>query len=427
MRVFLFILLVFPFFADAQIDYDKYFTSESLRIDFYRNSGENNEQFENLVFKKELYWSGNPNKTIEPFDYGEYKIELRDSASNELIFTYSYSSLYYEFLFTEESSIRSKRFEETVRMPFPKNTIQITFKFRNQNNNKWVDEYQLFFSPQKEDIERVSLSKTPEVRKIHSGGDYKNSLDIAFLADGYSEAEILKFFSDSERISNYLLNCLPFKERNQNINIWAVYTDSEHSGINDPIKNEIKNTALGLTFSTFDSDRYLMTENIFKVRDLASAVPYDHIVIIANTRKYGGGGIYNFYATCPSDNYFADYLLIHEFGHSFGGLADEYYTSDVSVVDFYDLKLEPWEPNITSLVNFDSKWKDLISAETPVPTPSRKKYSNEVGVFEGGGYVEFGIYRPYIDCSMKSSRYNNFCPVCNRSLMMIIDYYVDND
>lgn len=426
MRILILFFTVISLSLSSQIEYDKYFTTETLRIDFYRNSGENNNQFDSLVFKKELYWSGNPNKTIEPFDYGEYRVEVKEIETNKLLFTYSYSSLYHEFIFTEESKLRSKRFEETVRTPFPKVAVDISFYFRNQNTGRWIREHSIIFNPQFENVERVKLVNTPIISKIHSGGDYRKSLDVVFLADGYQEDEKQKFIDDSERISKYLLNCQPFNNRNQDINIWAVFMPSEDSGINDPLSKIEKNTFLELNFSTFESDRYLMTESIFKTRDLASSVPYDQIVIIANTKKYGGGGIFNFYATCPSDNYLTNYLLIHEFGHSFGGLADEYYTSDVSVVDFYNLKIEPWEPNITSLINFDLKWKEMVSSETPIPTPARKKYSNEVGVFEGGGYVEFGIYRPYIDCSMKSAKYDNFCPVCQASLVKVLNYYVDN-
>jgi hypothetical protein len=160
------------------------------------------------------------------------------------------------------------------------------------------------------------------------------------------------------------------------------------------------------------------------VRDVAANAPYDAICVIANSKVYGGGGIYNFYALFTSDNQYADYVFVHEFGHSFAGLGDEYYDSSVAYENFYDLNYEPWEPNLTTLVKFDTKWKDMLPLGTPVPTPENEKENIKLGAYEGGGYVTKGIYRPSYDCSMKSISYNNFCPVCRRSIELMIQSYL---
>jgi hypothetical protein len=106
-------------------------------------------------------------------------------------------------------------------------------------------------------------------------------------------------------------------------------------------------------------------------------------------------------------------------------LADEYYTSDVAYQDFYSLDVEPLDPNLTTLVDFDSKWKDMVENGTPIPTANTEKYEDVLGAFEGGGYVEKGIYRPKQDCTMKSIVVDNFCPVCKRAIVQMIDFYTE--
>ena len=128
------------------------------------------------------------------------------------------------------------------------------------------------------------------------------------------------------------------------------------------------------------------------VHDMAADVPYDYLIILVNSSRYGGGGFYNFINVCTADHKLSSNVFVHEFGHGFGGLADEYYTSEVAFEDYYNLKVEPWEPNLTTLVDFDSKWRDLVDPSTPVPTPREGKYNSIVGVYEGGGYTSRGIF-----------------------------------
>jgi hypothetical protein len=183
------------------------------------------------------------------------------------------------------------------------------------------------------------------------------------------------------------------------------------------------NTDLNSSFYTFDMDRYLTTSNTKLVYDIAANVPYDVIFILVNSKMYGGGGFYNHFGESTVDNYLSDIVCIHEFGHTFAGLADEYYTSEVTYTGFYNTEVEPWEPNITTNVDFASKWKNLVRKGTPIPTPREEKYANEVGMFEGGGYVAKGVYSPMMDCRMKSNEAAGFCPVCQQAIIRMIKFY----
>lgn len=232
-----------------------------------------------------------------------------------------------------------------------------------------------------------------------------------------------KFKDDAGRFSRYLFNCTPYKENKNKFNIWAIEAASEESGIDIPADSVWKNTVVNSSFYTFNSERYLTTFDIKSIRDIAANVPYDQIFILANSGKYGGGGVYNYYCESSSDNSFSEYVFCHEFGHAFAGLGDEYYDSQVSVIDYYDTLVEPWEPNLTTLVNFPSKWKKMVSKGTPLPTPNDEKYLNSIGAFEGGGYMSKKLYRPCYDCTMKSTKINSFCPVCKKAIIDMIMFY----
>jgi hypothetical protein len=232
-----------------------------------------------------------------------------------------------------------------------------------------------------------------------------------------------KFKKDCKKFCDYLFDCKPYNKYKNAINLWGVEAPSEESGTDYPATNTWKRTILNSSFYTLETERYLMSTDNKSIRDVAANAPYDQIYIIVNTDHYGGGAIFNHYAVCISDNIYGAYVFTHELGHSFAGLGDEYYDSETSYIDFYPLNLEPWEPNLTTLVDFGSKWKDMMDASTPVPTPNDVTYKGKVGVFEGGGYVNKGVFRPAYDCTMKSISEDNFCPVCVRAIERMIDFY----
>jgi hypothetical protein len=409
--------------ASGQINYETYFTDQALRIDYFRtgNADSNTITFDKLLIESQ--WSGSRTRTIEPYEYGNYKIEVTDFNSGLLLYGYTYSSLFAEYIFTEKGQKEVKTFQESVRIPFPKHSVMITFSERSKDTGNWRKTKDYTFHPEKENPPAPNGNFAVSSKKIHDSGDFRKKADIVFISEGYTESQQDKFFADAVRIAGDLLGCRPFSSHRDKMNIWAVFAASEDEGATNPSENIEKNTVLKSNFSTFGTDRYLMTESHFDLRDIASAVPYDHLIILVNTDQYGGGGIFNFYATCPSDDANSDFLVVHEFGHSFAGLADEYWTSNVSVIEYYNLSLEPPEPNITTLVDFDTKWKSMIGENIPVPTPPEGKYRNSIGVFEGAGYVEKGIFRPFYECTMKSVRYNSFCPVCTKAIEETIRFF----
>ena len=221
------------------------------------------------------------------------------------------------------------------------------------------------------------------------------------------------FKADCKKFADYLFKVSPYSENKDKFNIWGVEAPSPEEGTDVPASGIWSKTLMNTQFYTFDLERYLMTSDYKSVRDLAANAPYDQIYILVNSDKYGGGSIYNYYSVCVNNNMFSEYVFSHEFGHGFAFLADEYYTSDVAYNDFYPLSVEPLEPNITTLIDFESKWEDMVNEGTPVPTPATSKYSDKVGAFEGGGYVAKGVYSPMEDCSMKTATVNNFCPSAN--------------
>ena len=258
------------------------------------------------------------------------------------------------------------------------------------------------------------------VEKIYYSGESAHKIDIAILAEGYTEAEMGKFVNDAKRLTDTLFACEPFLAMKNYFNVYAVKSSSVESGTDIPGENVYRNTVFNSTFYTFDISRYLTTSDMKSIHDMAAVVPYDQVIVLVNSARYGGGGFYNFVTVCTADHPLSPKVFVHEFGHGFGGLADEYYTSEVAYENYYNLKVEPWEPNLTTMVNFASKWKELVEPSTPLPTPRNDKYGAKVGAFEGGGYVSKGIYSPMENCRMKSNETSSFCPVCQQALRRTI-------
>jgi hypothetical protein len=258
---------------------------------------------------------------------------------------------------------------------------------------------------------------------VLNSGDPSVKVDIVIIPEGYTEDEMDLFKEDCDKFTEYLFNSSPFKENKDKFNIWGVEAPSLESGTDIPKEDVWKKTLVNSTFYTFDLERYLMTYDNKTLRNVASNAPYDQIYVLVNSDKYGGGSIYNHYSMSISNNQNSEFIITHEFGHGFVSLADEYYTSDVAYQDFYPLDVEPTDPNLTTLVDFDSKWKDLVEEGTPIPTPETDEFKDKVGAFEGGGYMEKGIYRPCEDCTMKSVTIDNFCPVCKNAIQQMIDFY----
>lgn len=405
----------------SQISFDDYFENKTLRLDYYHTGDKNNDSYSFDELIEEPFWGGSKTNLLDIFNYGSYKFVLRDEESGKEIYSRTYSTLFHEWQTTDEAMKTTKSFSETVTMPFPKKKSIAEFYSRDKKNNL-IKKFEYKIDPANYFIKK-ERSKSFDSFEVLKSGDPARSVDIVIIPDGYTAAEMELFRKDCEKFTGFLFKASPFKETKNKFNVWGVSAPSKESGTDIPADSVWKNTLLNSTFYTFDLERYLMTSDNKSLRDVASNAPYDQIYILVNTDKYGGGAIYNHYSVCVNQNKYEEYVFAHEFGHGFAFLADEYYTSDVAYNDFYPLDVEPLEANITTLVDFDSKWKNLVADKTPVPTPSTKDYEKVVGAFEGGGYVAKGVYRPKQDCSMKSISVDNFCPVCSDAILKMINFY----
>lgn len=345
-----------------------------------------------------------------------------DEASNELIYTRSFCSLFGEWRTTAEAKTETQAWYNSMSVPYPKNRIIIDLKARNKADMKFYSIMRHEVDPSSIFIDRAPLAEN-KVVKIQDKGCPAEKVDLVFIAEGYTEDELDKFFKDAERFSEALFDCPPFDTCRDDFNVWAVGTVSAESGTSSSGTGVYKNTALKTGYYTFGLDRYLTTKDMKSIKDATWNVPCDAVFLLINAETYGGGGIYNSYACGTADNARTLNVFTHEFGHSFAGLGDEYFESEVTYESYYNLEKELWEPNITTLVEFEKKWKDLLPEGTPIPTPLNDETKDGIGVFEGGGYLSEGIYRPMDHCMMRD--YAPFCPACSRAILQFVDYLSD--
>ncbi|MFA3781949.1 M64 family metallopeptidase [Melioribacteraceae bacterium 4301-Me] len=418
----LFIVFLFATSVYAQIEFNKYFLPKTLRLDYYHNGDKNTEvvSFDKLI--EEPYWGGSYKNLVDTLKYGNYYLHVYDDSTGTEIYSRGFSDLFQEWQTTEEAKHVFRSMQGSVVMPFPKNKIRIQIDRRNRKNI-FEKKFEYTVDPKSYFIIKEQKVKYPSFRVLYSGLSEKK-LDIVIVPEGYTKEEMSKFKEDCKKFVGYLFSYSPFKEFKNKFNIWGIEAPSIEDGTDIPGENVWKNTLLNSHFYTFGSERYLMTTDYFLVRDVASNAPYDQIFILVNTSKYGGGAVYNYYTLSAIDNRLSKQIIVHEFGHGLAGLADEY-GNDNTYQDMYPTDVEPWEPNLTTLVNFSSKWEKLIKPGTPIPTPPTEKYKNTIGVFEGGGYVEKGVYRPTLNSIMNSFSSNEFNEVCKLAIIKIIDFYTN--
>ena len=420
---FILLLLAAPYLLHAKVNYSTYFENSSLRIDYLLGGTDSSAAVFIEQMKKEPFYGGSHTRLIDEQDYGTYRYRVFDLKSGGLIFLKGFCPLFQEWQTTGEAKEMKRSYYQAAVIPFPKNEIRFTIEYRDWEG-KYRELLSLEINPDDYFILREALPDY-EVKELLKNGRPDQKVDVVFLPEGYTRGEMQKFMADAERMVEILFSAQPFSQHKQNFNIYAVNVPSLQSGTDIPGENIYRNTAFGSTFYTFDTPRYLTTKEMKPVYDAAALVPYDHICVLVNSEQYGGGGFYNFLTITTVDHEKSPEVMVHEFGHGFAGLADEYYSSAVAYDEFYNKKLEPWEPNITTLVNFDDKWNDLIDSETPVPTPREAKFSNKTGVFEGGGYSAQGIYSPVMNCRMKSNEAKGFCPVCARAIEQTIRWHCE--
>jgi len=421
-KILLVIMVFLNLSASGQVQFDDYFIDKTLRFDFMLAGDHEITVAYPMEMKEEPFYGGSLTNLVDPFHYGNLRYEIYDLESGTLIYSRGYGSLFQEWQTTAEAKNIERSFYEVATFPFPKNDIRFVLK-KYMKDGSLQKVYETIIDPEDYFIRKEPVRKA-EYERISGETDHHKAVDLVFVAEGYTAEEMNKFHNDVKRLAGILFEYAPYKDYGDEINIWAVDAVSEESGTDIPGEEIYRKTALNSSFYTFDLARYLTTFDIKSVRDYAAVVPYDNIIVLINSERYGGGGMYNYYSGTTSDHALTPQVFTHEFGHGFAGLADEYYTSDVAYEEFYPFNIEPWEPNITTLVDFESKWKDMIEENTPIPTPPTDEYRDKVGLFEGGGYSAKGIYRPQIDCRMKSNEADSYCRVCTEAIRQIIEFYI---
>ncbi|MBN1884835.1 MAG: peptidase M64 [Candidatus Krumholzibacteriota bacterium] len=418
------LMLTFAVPAAAGSGYDRFFTGEALRIDFYHTGTADTEIFSLDELVREAVWAGNPRALVDTMNLGGYLVRVLDVETNRQIFSRGYCTVFGEWVTTDEADAGFTRtFHESVIVPFPKGRIQVRID-RRDRENVFRTVWDIVVDPSDVSIRNDRRFRDFKVRTVQETGPPGSRVDLLILGDGYRRDQLHKLRGDVERFVGAFFDTEPFRSRRKDFNVRYVECVSEDSGVDDPRAGKYVSNILGLSFNSLGIDRYMISTHNRTIRDIAAAAPYDLVMLLANEEKYGGGGIFRLYSNCISDNEWDVYVFVHEFGHAFAGLADEYYSSQVTYNEMYPRGVEPWEPNITALLDPGQlKWRDLATPGAAIPTPADSTLVGVVGAFEGAGYSAKGLYRPCLDCRMFSKGLTPFCPVCRRAIERMIDFH----
>ena len=419
-HIFWITLLSLSIQVNAQ-SFEQYFEHKTLRLDYIFSGNKTEQQISLDELSSYPQWAGKTNKLSKNPLKGNGKIEVKDKKSNNLIYTTSFSSLFQEWLDTDEATQVNKAFENTFLIPYPRREVEVSITLYNLAH-KEISKLTHTIDPKDILIHKKGVEEITPYRILNRAA-IKNPIDVAIVAEGYTPQELNLFYKDAQKAMESIFNHEPFTSNKEAFNFVAVGSISKDRGVSIPHQNRWRNTAFSSHFDTFYSERYLTTRRVKAVHDALAGIPYEHIIILANTDQYGGGGIYNSYTLTTAHHSDFEAVVVHEFGHSFGGLADEYFYEGDLMEGIYPTDIEPWEPNITTLVDFDKKWKNLLKSRTPIPTPEQESNKYPVGVYEGGGYSSKGVYRPAKDCRMKTNDYPKFCPACQEALSKLINFY----
>ena len=448
--------------------FDNDFIDKTMRVDYFHSGGQGTEILALDKVVSDGPWPGSRIRLVDDLNLGKYLFEVVDRRTNRVLYSRGFASIYGEWETTPPARETYGTFHESIRFPWPKRPVQVKLKVRGRENS-FYEIWSTDIDPNSRFVNPVDRAPVGEVWAIIESGPSPEKVDLLVIGEGYTAAEIPKFHGDAERFVDALFDEEPFASRRSDFNVWGLDLPSAQSGVSRPRALEFRRTPLSAQYNIFDSDRYLLTYDNHALRDAASATPYEFIEILVNEEQYGGGGIFNFQATSAADTVFAEYIFVHEFGHHFAGLADEYYTSDVAYETGGAYHPEPWEPNVTALHDPEHlKWGDLVEPGTPLPTPWDKdvfeaesaaaqtrrqdlrlegtpeseidrlfteqmeretaffvsrEHAGTVGAFEGASYEPVGLYRPEIDCIMFTPKAGGFCRVCQRAINRVIDQY----
>lgn len=423
MKKFFLLLLSLSALCAHALDFDTAFTDSTLRLD-YIFSGTNLTQHIALNrLSKTAGWYGRRHHLDQLPLSGNGQLTLTDAATGDTLYRHSFSTLFQEWQVEDEARQHERAFTNTFIVPQPKRPVVVTVTLTD-THRQVTSRLSHRVNPHDYLIhDRSGETQTPW-RYIRQAGDSRECIDVCFVAEGFTEEEMPYFLALCDSSIQALVAHEPYRSLIDRFNFVAVTPPSPQSGVSIPRKGLWVNTPLGSHFDTFYSARYLTIPDNGRLYDLCTGIPFEHFIILANTEEYGGGGIYNSYniasARCP---YSKLEVIVHEFGHSFAGLGDEYeYGNQAETM--YPADTEPWEPNLTTLADFNQKWKDMLPAGTPIPTPcDGRELTTKVGVYEGGGYQSHGVYRPAQQCRMKVNEVKEFCPVCQRATRRLIEFY----
>jgi hypothetical protein len=448
--------------------FDELFTGRTLRFDYHHAGTATEEHVALDELRLEGPWAGSRTQLVDRTNLGKYLFEVVDPTTNQVIWSRGFCSLYGEWETTGEARRAWRSIHESQRFPEPRGRVQLVLKKR-QPDGSFREVFARLVDPTSRFVDRSPIPARGEVVPLIDSGPPATKVDLLVVSDGYTREQREEFLADVRRLTGVLFETEPFARRRGDFNVRALFVPSPQSGIPNPRQGSWPATALDLRFNSFDSDRYVLTFANETLRETAAVAPYDHLMLLFNSRKYGGGGIFNLWATCASDTEPAAYIFVHEFGHSFAGLADEYYTSQVAYEDWVPAGSEPWEPNVTALLDpARLKWRDLVEPGTPLPTPwnqqaydeashayqarraemiaagaseeamdalfaevkaitgpmlQGERHFGQVGAFEGAAYQAKGLYRPEADCLMFTRNPTSFCRVCERAIERVIDLY----
>lgn len=441
--------------------------ASTLRLDFFHTGNASQELFSlDQLHVEPLPWPGNPRRPIDELNLGKYLFEIRDRASNRLLYSRGFSSVYGEWETTDEAKALNRTFHESLRFPAPERPFQVLLKKRNAEN-AFREVWNLVLDPADMFVDRSPQHAATDLIALEKNGDPAEKVDFLILGDGYAADEREKFQRDARRLLDRLFATEPFKSRRQDFNVWALCPPAAESGVSRPSTGVYHASPLGASYDAFGSERYILTYDNRAMRNVAQFAPYEFVEIITNSKTYGGGGIFNLYGTVAADSAQAPYIFVHEFGHHFADLADEYYTSPVAYTPPTH-KIEPWEPNVTALLDASHlKWQDLATPGIEIPSAWNKadydkaarefqkrreklraekrpetemealfteiresenkffaaeKHQGRVGAFEGAAYQATGYYRPELNCIM-FTRSPEFCTVCRSAIHRIVDLY----
>jgi IgA peptidase M64/peptidase M64-like protein len=449
----------------APFDFDR-----TMRVDYFHTGAPKGG--ESIALDRVVNdgpWPGSRTQLLDSTNLGKYLFEVRDAESGATLYSRGFASVYGEWETTPEAKTLQRTFHESMRFPWPSRSVRVVLKKR-QEDNSFGDIWSTSIDPSSRFVSSAQARRTDAtVRPLSENGPPAEKVDLVVIGDGYTREQLPKFRADAKRMIDKLFAEEPFQSRRKDFNVRTIELPSAESGVNRPNAGVFRRTPLSAEYNIFDSERYVLTLDNRTLRDVAAMAPYEFVEILVNEQTYGGGGIFNDHATSSVDSEFSDYVFVHEFGHHFAALADEYYTSDVAYETGAAPKVEPWEPNVTALLDPSTlKWRDLVTTGTPLPTPWEKDtfernsqstqarrreirkrnapesemnalfrdqqafetkllsgmtYSNAVGAFEGANYEPRGLYRPQADCIMFTRDRVGFCRVCQRALSRIIDLY----